>query len=106
MSIPNYITLEIVGKEVNLDPTKIELDAAGNQVFNNETFTKYVIHFSDLAMANDKLLYRMNIAIYSFILKLVPSIILTVITGFLGIFRWNLIKTESIYFNLLLKLTS
>jgi hypothetical protein len=31
-----------------------------------------------------RLLYRMNIAIYSFILKLIPSIILTVITGFLG----------------------
>jgi hypothetical protein len=87
MSIPNYITLEIAGKKVNLDSTSVELDAAGNQVYSNETFTKYVIRFSDMAMAHEKLLYRMNIAIYSFILKLVPSIILTVITGFLGTFE-------------------
>ncbi len=85
MSIPNYIALEIQAKEVNVDSSRVELDAAGNQVFNNETFTKYVIQFSKMAMANEKLLYRMNFAIYSFILKLIPSIILTVITGFLGI---------------------
>ena len=53
-------------------------------MYTSENVTKYVINFSELAMANDKLLYRMNIALYSFILKLVPSIILTVITGFLG----------------------
>jgi hypothetical protein len=55
----------------------------GEEKFKNLD-PRYVINFSELAMANDRLLYRMNIALYSFILKLVPSIILTVITGFLS----------------------
>ena len=64
--------------------TSGEFDSEGNELFVVRNVTKYVIKFSDLAMAKNQILYKMNIALYSFILKLVPCIILTVITGFLS----------------------
>ena len=51
--------------------------------FENKNITQYYINLSELATKNNMLLFRINIWIYSFILKLVPSIVLTVITGFL-----------------------
>ena len=38
---------------------------------------------SDLGAKNDKLLFRLTVWLYSFIIKFVPSIVLTVFTGFL-----------------------
>ena len=46
----------------------------GNPDYGEMNYTKYMVKFSNLAMAHDMLLYRINIALYSFILKLVPSI--------------------------------
>ena len=48
-----------------------------------QNYTLYHVNWSQMATAHGYLLFRINIWTYSFILKLVPSIILTVITGFL-----------------------
>ena len=48
-----------------------------------QNYTLYHVNWSQMAKAHGYLLFRINIWTYSFILKLVPSIILTVITGFL-----------------------
>ncbi len=45
--------------------------------------TIYFVNWSPLALQNDRLLFRMNIWLYAFILKLIPCIVLTVITGIL-----------------------
>ena len=62
------------------------LVAATIQTISDNTvrnYTKYAVGWSHLAKQKNHLLFRINIWTYSFILKLVPSIILTVITGFL-----------------------
>ena len=58
LSIPNYISLDIVSSEVPMNRTNGVMDADGNLLFVSENVTKYVINFSELAMANDRLLYR------------------------------------------------
>ena len=45
--------------------------------------TLYSVNWSQMAKYHNQLLFRINIWTYSFLLKLVPSIILTVITVFL-----------------------
>ncbi|XP_059088552.1 G-protein coupled receptor dmsr-1-like isoform X2 [Tigriopus californicus] len=66
LTIPNYLAMTI----------KTNVPKGTNA-------TKYYVNWSEMANANDKLLYRANIWLYSFILKLVPCIVLTLITGFL-----------------------
>lgn len=66
LTIPNYLAMTI----------KTNVPKGTNA-------TTYLLNWSEMANANDKLLYRANIWLYSFILKLVPCIVLTLITGFL-----------------------
>ena len=47
------------------------------------SITKYFVNFSSLAQAQEQLLFRLTIWLYSFILKFIPSIVLTIFTGFL-----------------------
>ena len=49
----------------------------------DQNYTLYSVNWSEMAKLHKYLLFRINIWTYSFILKFVPSIILTVITGFL-----------------------
>ncbi|XP_040573094.1 G-protein coupled receptor dmsr-1 [Lepeophtheirus salmonis] len=64
LCIPNYIATTINKK-------------------TNQGKVIYVLDWSDIATAHNKLLYRINIWLYTFILKLIPCIILTIITGWL-----------------------
>merc|ERR1719270_570966 len=49
----------------------------------DKNYTLYSVYWSQMALSHNRILFRINIWTYSFLLKLVPSIILTVITGFL-----------------------
>ena len=51
--------------------------------YMDQNYTLYSVYWSQMAMSHNRILFRINIWTYSFLLKLVPSIILTVITGFL-----------------------
>ena len=59
--------------------------------FDDNNVTLYLVNFSQLAQRDGQVtwLYTVNIWIYSFILKFIPSVILTVITGLLirGIYK-------------------
>nr|XP_040569440.1 G-protein coupled receptor dmsr-1-like [Lepeophtheirus salmonis] len=50
---------------------------------NNDGKVIYVLDWSEIATAHNKLLYRINIWLYTFLLKLIPCVILTIITGWL-----------------------
>lgn len=88
LTIPQYITFTIKSLLVVQEENRsfLGLDTAnytGEEEWVARNITKYYIHFSDLAEERNGLLFRLTLWVYSFILKLVPSIILTVITGFL-----------------------
>lgn len=51
--------------------------------YMDQNYTLYSVYWSSMALSHNRILFRINIWTYSFLLKLVPSIILTVITGFL-----------------------
>ncbi|CAB4064190.1 unnamed protein product [Lepeophtheirus salmonis] len=64
LCIPNYIATTINKK-------------------TNQGKIIYVLDWSEIATAHNKLLYRINIWLYTFLLKLIPCIVLTIITGWL-----------------------
>ena len=83
LSIPNMISLAIKPRfnETNCEMT-MAIEAMGKRLELEET-EQYVIGHSCLAKANNYFLSKLNIWIYSFLLKVVPCIVLTVFTGFL-----------------------
>ncbi len=80
LSIPNFFSVEIFRVDEVMD--------VGTEQRN---ITYYLLDLSAIARMNGSFLYRMNIWIYSFILKLVPCIALTILTG--GLVR-ELYKAE------------
>ncbi len=73
LTIPNYFAITIKEHETE----------------NNSTI--YIIGASEVAMAHNRLLERLNIWLYSFVLKVIPCCVLTSFTGFL---IWALMKAE------------
>ncbi|XP_023346816.1 sex peptide receptor isoform X2 [Eurytemora carolleeae] len=69
LTIPNFLANSI---QEQIQPTD-----TGRNV------TIYVLNWSSLAESNNKLFYRLNIWFYSFFLKLVPCLVLTIFTGVL-----------------------
>jgi type IV secretory pathway component VirB8 len=87
LTIPNYFAMTIVAK-IAIDNSTSPVDAAGSNHSSSiniisSNVTTYHVGFSDLAEANERLLYRINIWLYSFVLKVVPCFVLTFFTGFL-----------------------
>lgn len=83
LSIPNMMALAIKPRfnETNSKMT-MAIEATGKR-FELEGTEQYIIGHSCLAKANNYFLSRLNIWIYSFLLKVVPCIVLTIFTGFL-----------------------
>lgn len=52
-------------------------------IWAEKNYMKYYMDYSDLALEDNKLFFRLTMWLYSFILKFIPSIALTVVTGFL-----------------------
>lgn len=92
ISIPSYLTFTIdhVWYLKNVTTDSLEM-STGNYIkdYGNGTYmaelnmTKHYLNFSQLAHQNEKLLFRLTVWLYSFIIKLIPSIVLTIFTGFL-----------------------
>lgn len=94
ITIPSYFTFTIdhITFLKNVTTTADYLDkSTGNYLedFGNGTYiaemniTKHYLHFSEIAQQQHKLLFRLTVWLYSFIIKLIPSIVLTIFTGFL-----------------------
>ena len=64
LTIPNYFAMQI-------------------KAVSDDSPTVYIVSWSPWSQMYNRLLFRTNIWLYSFILKLVPCIALTIITGFL-----------------------
>ncbi len=69
ISIPMYLNTTVV-------PTLYNVGSDPGQ-----NITIYVVNLSELAQAGNMWLYRFNLLLYLIILKIVPSIVLTVLTG-------------------------
>ena len=83
LTIPNMLALAIKPRfsETNCGLTN-GIKAMGKRLELEET-EQYIISHSCMAKANNYFLSKLNIWIYSFLLKVVPCIVLTIFTGFL-----------------------
>ena len=83
LAIPNMLALAIKPRfnETNCGLTK-EIKAMGTRLELEET-EQYVISHSCMAKGNNYFLSKINIWIYSLVLKVVPCMVLTIFTGFL-----------------------
>ena len=93
LTIPQYFAFTIKDHcKVNLNQTTIEDYKQNSSISfhtdgNNRTCIYsqlvYLVHYSDFGQRNEYFFFRFTVWLYSFILKFVPSIVLTVFTGFL-----------------------
>lgn len=78
--IPLYLAISVQHKEELLDATGHIIENANITEGDNRTTTLYYVHFNNWALRNDELFKKVNIWIYSVVIKIIPCIALTVLS--------------------------
>ncbi|XP_021946954.2 sex peptide receptor [Folsomia candida] len=75
-----YVCSLLVCIPLNLSFSIKDTSGMSSNVTMNGTDVKYYVYYSDLAQAHDKLLVKANFWTYSVVIKLIPCLVLTVVS--------------------------